>query len=215
MTDEVYTFNETNREGAIVRRSARYKKGGSKSKSCKLGVDKMSNKQIEKLHGPVQSWKMTTFYTWQEFKEMPEDIQVEYINFLLDKYGVGLSTISTRVFYNSQRTLEQHFRRIGMYDKLHNPSKGGSISRSAYTKLEEDMKVFFNPTPEEESIPEPEPIEPEIEVETVAEPEKPFVTSLAFSTEYVGDKIDFYALSYVENMFKGRKIHVSISIEAV
>lgn len=213
MTNEAYTFNETNRERAITRRSARCKKNGSKSKSCKLGVDRLSNKQIEKLHGPVQSWKMTNFYSWNEFKSMPNDIQVEYINYLLDKYGVGLATISTRVFYKSMRLLQQHFRRLGIEDQIHIPAKGGKIARDAYLRLEEDIeKAYKSPVPDEEPTME---AEPEPEAEPIVELEKPVVTSMAFSTEYVSDKIDFYALSYVENMFKDRKIHVSISIEAV
>ena len=217
MTDEAYTFNETNRERAITRRSARCKKNGSKSKSCKLGVDRLSNKQIEKLHGPVQSWKMTNFYSWKEFKSMPSDIQVEYINYLLDKYGVGLATISTRVFYKSAHLLQQHFRKLGIEDQIHIPAKGGTIARAAYLRLEEDIKAYNSPVPDEEPTMEanPEPVVMEPEAEPIVDPEKPVVTSMAFSTEYVSDKIDFYALSYVENMFKGRKIHVSISIEAV
>lgn len=219
MTNEAYTFNETNRERAITRRSARCKKNGSKSKSCKLGVDRLSNKQIEKLHGPVQSWKMTNFYSWEEFKSMPSDIQVEYINYLLDKYGVGLATISIRVFYKSARLLQQHFRRLGIEDQIHIPAKGGSVARDAYLRLEEDIKAYNSPVLDEEPVmeadPEPEPVVMEPEAEPIVDPEKPVVTSMAFATEYVGDKIDFYTLSYVENMFKGRKIRVSISIEAV
>lgn len=219
MTNEAYIFNETNRERAITRRSARCKKNGSKSKSCKLGVDRLSNKQIEKLHGPVQSWKMTNFYSWKEFKSMPNDIQVEYINYLIDKYGVGLATISSRVFYKSSRTLQQHFRRLDVEDQIHIPAKGGSIARDAYLRLEEDIKAYNSPVAEEEpaieAAPELEAVVIESEAEPIVDPEKPVVSSMAFSTEYVADKIDFYALSYVENMFKGRKIHVSISIEAV
>ena len=79
MTNEAYTLMETNRDRAIVRRSARYKKGGSKSKKCTLGHEYKTKKELDKMNGECKTWKLTKFYTWKEFKEMPDDIQVEYL----------------------------------------------------------------------------------------------------------------------------------------
>ena len=119
MTNEAYVFNETNRERAILKRSACHKKGGSKSKSCKLGVDKMSNKEIEAMHGPVESWKLTEFYTWDDFKSMPEDIQVEYLNYLVDTYHVSVGAIESNLFNLGGGCVYKYLKRKKLISRIH------------------------------------------------------------------------------------------------
>lgn len=87
----------------------------------------MTQKDIAKKHGPVKSWKMTSFYTWEEFKQMPHDIQVEWVNFVMDKYNVGLSNISKDVFGKAHTALGEYLRKHGLDKKLHTRKRGVTV----------------------------------------------------------------------------------------
>lgn len=169
MTDAAFVLNDTNRERAITKRSAVHRKCGSKSKKCTLEVDKMSQKEIEKRHGPVESWKMSEFYTVKEFKKMPKDIQVEYLNYLMDKYGVGLQTISIHLFGMSKTWLTWYANRPynNYLSKLHKCTKSHTDDRERFIS---DIQKAFWPEKTEE---EPESITiAELDAQT-AEKEKP------------------------------------------
>ena len=239
MTNEAYTLMETNRDRAIVRRSARYKKGGSRSKKCTLGHEYKTEKELNKMNGECLSWKLTKFYTWEEFKEMPEDIQVEYINYLIDTYGIGLSSIEREVFDCAGGTLRNHLKKRGLINKIRERKAGGSTNRKNLVWFKQMIAEERNPKIEE--APKDEPVNGEvcdvyipdpimrniekvtkIEEEPVEIPkyepiEQPFqqVSTMAFSTEYISNKIDRNMLDTIEHMFKGKKLRVSISVEAV
>lgn len=212
MTNEAYVFNETNRERAILKRSACHKKGGSKSKSCKLGVDKMSQKQIEAMHGPVKSWKMTEFYTWDEFKSMPEDIQVEYLNYLVDTYHVSVGAIESKLFNLSAGCVYKYLKNNKLSSRVHHSGLHGSSACSyvdAFRKAVNDAKE----PKVEEAVVETEALSDDI----ISHPCKPESTleTMEFSTEYIANGIDYKSLEAVEKMFSGRKIRVSITLEIV
>lgn len=210
MTNEAYTLMETNRDRAIVRRSARYKKGGSKSKKCTLGHEYKSKKELDKMNGEVKSWKMTDFYSWQEFKQMPEDIQVEYINHLLDTYKIGITAIGPNLFHISKVSLERYLANRNLKSKIHKcDSRGGAAINN--------VKVFVRDIKEHESKDFKSDQEPEIieEGKYLAADDILVRCSMSFSTEYIAKEVDLSEIVEIEKMFKGRKMRVSISIEAV
>lgn len=210
MTNEAYVFNETNRERAILKRSACHKKGGSKSKSCKLGVDKMSQKQIEAMHGPVESWKMTEFYTWDEFKSMPKDIQVEYLNYLVDTYHVSVGVIESSLFNLGGGCVYKYLKRNKLSSNVHHSGMRGRSALSyvdAFRKAVNDAK---EPKAEEDVV-ETEASSDDIVLHPY-EPESTLET-MEFSTSYIANSIDYKSLEAVEKMFSGRKIRVSITLE--
>lgn len=212
MTDEAYVFNETNKERAIVRRSARYKKGGSKSKSCKLGCDGMSRKEIEAMHGEVKSWKLTDFYTWNEFKEMPHDIQIEYLNYTIDTYGIGLASISSVLFEKNSASLFKYCAYHKLDNKIHKGNAGGATKKNtaAFKAIVLENRNKAMPTPESENL-----VELVEENLYLTEDDISRRCSMNFSTVYTSKNIDFDELARVEKMFKGQKIRVSISISVV
>lgn len=116
----------------------------------------MTQKDIAKKHGPVKSWKMTSFYTWEEFKQMPHDIQVEWVNFVMDKYNVGLSNISKDVFGKAHTTLGEYLRKHGLDKKLHTRKRGVTVHpqdldnfRDAVLEFWEGPKEVVSMTDEE------------------------------------------------------------------
>lgn len=232
MTNEAYTLMETNRDRAIVRRSARYKKGGSKSKKCTLGHEYKTKKELDKMNGECITWKLAHFYTWEEFKEMPDDIKIEYINYLLDTYGVGLSTISREVFGCSQKNLSQFLTRENLMAKIR-PRKSGGVMKSNAEWFKKMIDEERHPEPKGEvcDVYIPEPIMRGIEkvsestndellvpgsvnVEEFTQPYQ-HVNAMEFSTEYISDHIDHDMLYSVEHMFRGKKLKVSFTITAV
>ena len=216
MTNEAYVFNETNRERAILKRSVCHKKGGSKSKSCKLGVDKMSQNQIEAMHGPVKSWKMTEFYTWDEFKSMPKDIQVEYLNYLVDTYHVSVGAIESNLFHLGGGCVYKYLKRNKLSSRVHHSGMRGRSALSYVDAFRKTVNDAKEPKVEEDVV--------ETESETEAssddiisypyEPE-PTLETMEFSTEYIAFGVDYKSLEAVEKMFSGRKIRVSITLEIV
>lgn len=232
MTNEAYLFNSTNRERAVLRRSAAHRKNGSKSKSCKLEVDRMTQKEIAKKHGPVSSWKMSDFYTWDEFKKMPLDIQVEWLNHVLDKYNVSLSTISAEVFQLSTKALGTYLSRMKVSKQIHSRRGGRKVKKEDFDAFkmailnyregprvqidtEKVVDVLAN-TPEvypifPEEIKMAEKSESDADKATEAEPE-PVYLSMGFATSYISKGIDLEMLPGIAAMFEGKMVRVTFEV---
>lgn len=192
MTDEAYVFNETNRERAITRRSASHKRNGSKSKKCTLEVDKMSNKQIEKQHGPVNAWNLNDLYSYSEFHQMPFDIQIEYVQHLMDKYSIGLSAISSKLFNHSSNSLHRYFKNHNGLPRLRLSKKP---LNSKIGLFEDDIRAKFGHSEVTDT-------------QTTAE-----VEAQEFSTTYISSKFDESVVGLIDSMFAGTKMRVTITVE--
>ncbi len=101
MKDETYLYMSDVKDRAKVARNSRYKKNGCKSKKCTLPTDYKTRKEIAAMNGEVKSFKMTEFYSWDDFLKMSNDIQKEYIERIIKKYQCSLSAISIEVFGKS------------------------------------------------------------------------------------------------------------------
>lgn len=228
MTNEEYVFQQTNKERAILKRSAAHKVNGCKSRKCKLGVDYMSKKEIEKQHGPVESWNLNKFYSYQEFKFMPDDIQIEYINHLIEKYHVGLQAISLHVFGLSATALSTYLSRKEALDKV---TVRGNRVRSSHKSIEQlkqdiankdDILETIDAAASVEDINDKTPVSNSYYEEIAASLNpyvvpipKPKVESKTYSTTYISEKIDIEGLYLIQSMFKDSKIRVSITIESI
>lgn len=53
----------------------------------RLPSDSLTEKEIEALHGECKTYHLGEPMIWKEFKVMPEDLQVEYIQKLRKKFG--------------------------------------------------------------------------------------------------------------------------------
>ena len=88
MTDERFVFQEDVKERRKMKTGAMHKKGAKRVTNCKFPSDYLSRKEKEKLSGPVISIKMDQpYYDWKEFRKLPEELQIEYLNGLIDNYG--------------------------------------------------------------------------------------------------------------------------------
>lgn len=110
MTDAAYVFKKDIQDKKRIGYGARNKINGSKSKKCSLPSDHLTKKQKEALNGEMISYDFKKFYSWEEFKEMPSGIQVEYINSIINRYDVGLATISEHLFGLNKSALSMFFQ---------------------------------------------------------------------------------------------------------
>lgn len=129
MTDERYLFVSDSREKKTIARGAAHRKGGSKSKKCTLPSDYLTEKQRKELNGAVESFDLKKFYTWAEFKALPADIQIEWMNHMTEKYSVGYSKIAEVVFHVYPSQVKSWLTKIGVVTLL--KTKKAGCSREA------------------------------------------------------------------------------------
>lgn len=142
MTDEVFTMVETNKERAQMKTGAAHRVNGSKSKNGgNFGVEYKTKKELDAMNGPVAEYNMKTFYSWQEFKAMPLDIQEEYITKLMNRYEIGCKTISINQFGKSKNALANHLTRLGINKRLPNRKKYHE-SEAGKSKYLSDLDTF-------------------------------------------------------------------------
>ena len=68
------------RERSELARNERAKVNGSRTKKVELPTDGMTNAQINKLHGPVKTYRFSPNVPEEELKEWPSDLREEYRN---------------------------------------------------------------------------------------------------------------------------------------
>lgn len=94
MGDAEYTFNATNRERAIIKGSARYKKNGRRSKGCTLPSDYLTPAQKRKLNGGVITMNMNRPMDYRTLKTYSEDLQKEYLLNIISRFNATGNVLS-------------------------------------------------------------------------------------------------------------------------
>lgn len=68
-------------------RGAVHRKRGSKSKKCTLPSDYLTKKELKAMNGEVKSYNIHERMDWKKFKELPDDIAIAHINWLIETFG--------------------------------------------------------------------------------------------------------------------------------
>ena len=90
-----------------------------------------------KKNGEVTTMDPHKFYTYAEFKSFSDRLQIEYLNYLCEKYKVGIGTIDRVVFNAKSKTrLYTHLSKHGL---LHAVNPKGYRGYSGGKKLAEDV----------------------------------------------------------------------------
>lgn len=141
MTDEEYLFRQTEKERKRIARGDKNKVRGG-GKTVKMPSDYLSRREREALNGEVKVYKKKDFYTWQEFKALPNDLQVAWVNSCINRYGAGVETISEIVFGCSKKNLRNHLTRIGEMQYINKPltGKAGQIAKKKLAAAFENWK---------------------------------------------------------------------------
>ena len=66
---------------------ARHMRRGGRSKRCFLPSDNLTPAQLKRRNGPVSTYKLDAPMRWDDFKEMPADLQKQYLTYLVETYG--------------------------------------------------------------------------------------------------------------------------------
>ena len=94
MTDVEYILREDARSKKSSGRGVYARKRGSKSKSCSLPSDRLTEKQKKELSGEVKTYNLSVRLSYAEFKQLPPDLMTEYVNRLVRTYGANFSDIA-------------------------------------------------------------------------------------------------------------------------
>lgn len=137
-----------------------YKKGGKGTSP--LGKKYMTNAEINARHGECKDYKLNRFMPFSEFREMPPDIQVLWINAIQDKYDVGLYPISKIIFkFPNDDSLKDHLQRNKIFKDVHPERKRG---KTGLQQLRDDVENFRRGLGNDPQLVAtvPEPVEPDI-----------------------------------------------------
>ena len=152
MTDFDYDAMQKKR----IASGAYHRKNGSRSKGCRLPHENLTKKEREALNGEVFTINTLEKVSWERFKTLPATLQTEYLQHLMNNFGVGLMNISADLFGLSKSTLSGYVNSRGL--KL-TTRTGGHASRAAkaswYRWLNSDP-IFapVNELPEEPEVSE-------------------------------------------------------------
>lgn len=108
-------FNQDCRDKKITARSARYTRthNGKAGHVC-LPSDNLTKKEREALNGEcIKYASLKKPMTWSEFKELPDDLKVEYIKSLREKFKVP-NTALAEMFDISITLITRYFKCLGL-----------------------------------------------------------------------------------------------------
>ena len=95
MKDETYAFISDVKEKKITARSARHTRTHcGKGGRVRLPSDNLSKKELMKMNGECKSYRLNDPMAWKEFKALPDDLKITYINLLRKKFKVPAKHIA-------------------------------------------------------------------------------------------------------------------------
>lgn len=163
MTDLQYVYQSDIREKKSTGLGIFHKKNGSKSKKCTLPSDYLTRKEKMAMSGECKTYDMRKFYTYEEFKQFPDDIQLQYLNSLINRYDVTIAAIADELFHITQTGLYKYLRKHELLQYINKAPNGKSaMALQGRARLMSAIEKANNPV--EEPIPEPEVETPPVEV---------------------------------------------------
>ena len=199
MTDLEYVYNKDIRERKQAGRGIFSKKNGSKSKKCTLPSDNMTKKERNAMNSEVKNYDLKKFYRWEDFLDMPEDIQLQYINSIINRYNVGIATISDVVFSKSASTLNSHLVKHDLLKYVNTHGRRGG-SKTNRLKLYEDVKASRE-GPKEIQNGSEKPVETE-------KKDSRNVSTIMIRV----DKLDIDLLMMIEDLFVGKEVEYELRV---
>lgn len=222
LSDEEYVYRQDIKEKKSAGRGAFHKKNGSKSKRCKFPSDYLTKKEKMAMNGECVSYDMKKFYTYEEFKTFPDDIQLKYINGLINRYNVTVSAIAEEVFHITPTGFFKHLRKKDLTQYI-NKAPNGKSSIAVEGRARLMIAIEDANKPKEEVVPEPvieEPIpesEPAIKGVTpepvVEEPTEPKVFANFHSMRVEMNDWDSDILDFLRTRFAGGDYHITITVD--
>lgn len=141
MTDPEYLFKQTEIERKRIGRGDRNKKRGG-GRYVRLPSDNMTKKEREAMNGEIKTYKVKEFYTWKEFEALPDDLQLKWVNSIINRYGCSVGAISTILFGKSRTMLSGYMGSKGLTKYINKSPMGRKAGREAMDKLAQAFKEW-------------------------------------------------------------------------
>lgn len=219
LSDEEYIYRQDIKEKKSAGRGAYHKKNGSKSKKCNFPSDYLTKKEKMAMNGECISYDMKKFYSYAEFKTFPDDIQLKYINGLINRYNVTVSAIAEDLFHITPTGFYKHLKKKDLMQYINKAPNGkSSIAIEGRARL---MIAIENANkPKEEVVPEPVIEEPASEPEAAIIPEpkiedsiEPKVFANFRSMQVEMNDWDSDILDFLRTRFAGGGYHITITVD--
>lgn len=161
-----------------------YRKARSKSRLLQFQADIEEWKRREAVSKEIDEaeaqrkrniiWN-AEFIDYKEFKTLPVDGQVAYVNNLIKKYNISLTPIATYLFKIDQCSLREHFKRLKVYDQIEKSKSGnGKTGKARIATFADAVKNWRGESTMEEKFED---------IMTSPEPEKPSEPIMATHVE--------------------------------
>ena len=162
--DAEYVFNQTNRERKVVGRGT-YNKVRAGGRRVRMPSDNMTKKERAAMNGEVKSYNMGRPIEWAVFRDMPKQMQEQYVIGLQQKFpGISGALIAEAVG-TKPNTFNPYLLRHGLKFDFRN-----GMDRRAFFKTEHGERFLdwmTNPVASREVEEKPVPAVPapsEVEV---------------------------------------------------
>lgn len=141
MNDAEYLFRQTEIDRKRDSYGDKHKKrqGG---RTVRFPSDHLTKKEKEAMNGEVVTYKDKLFYSWDEFRALPEDLQIKWINSIINRYDTSVKSISGIVFGSRER-LRSHINSKGYGEYINKGPRGRAVDKGN-KKLTADYEAFKN-----------------------------------------------------------------------
>lgn len=161
MSDEQYELMQDTRDKKITARSAHNKRTHcGKGGAVRFPSDNLTKKEREAMNGECKSYRMNDPMSWNEFKELPDDLKVCYIKALRQKYNVPDRCLA-EMFGIGNNAVYHMFKKLGLGKGAgkgahHDWDKEGFLAWVNGIKLETEAEQKVEPETEPETEPSDE-----------------------------------------------------------
>ena len=166
MPDEQYVMISDSIEKKKIAHSSHNRKTHcGKGGRVKFPSDYLSKKELNAMNGDVKSYSLNKPMTWEEFRSMPQDLQIMYIKKLRNEFGVPDVVLS-----KSMGVCKSSFSKA-MKDLNLSLGKRAGATGKQWLNSEKSSKFseYWNKFNKEEKVVEEDSIEDATEVESTKE----------------------------------------------
>lgn len=130
------TYYETVATRSAQKNSAKHKANGSAV--TKLGNKPVTTKEIYDKHGPIITFPSTdSFMSYSDFVRLPQDLKVEFVNKMMDRYDISLKYISRHLFNKGDDGLRAMMEKWKLLKQVDMKKKRGDADESVRRFREE------------------------------------------------------------------------------
>lgn len=215
MNDFDYDVLQKKRVAYGAKHKVRAKRG------CHLPSDNLTAAQKRRLNGEMKIYNMNAPMSWADFKEMPDDLKVQYINHLSDEYQVSQYMLAD-MFGVNQTFVSRQFRIFNIPMKNVNRRVSNAATAARDAKWAEFLNTGVAPTEDSDTTSAVEtdgmedfdtieklPVEQETPIEK-SEPLKPLMKCLSMEFEDVHNWLDLYSRVMDFPTAPGAKVKITL-----